>query len=66
MRPTSLICYICGRGYGTASLGIHLKTCKRMFLKAQENKPKRERRKLPPEPPGLAELLGRTRARHLI
>jgi len=58
-RPTSLICYICGRGYGTASLGIHIKSCQRLFLKQQERKPKRERRKLPPPPPGLMEMLGK-------
>lgn len=31
-RPKSLNCYICGRAYGTRSLGIHLKTCKKKWL----------------------------------
>ena len=57
-RPRSLICYICGRAYGTTSLGIHLKTCKKMFLADQEKRPKKERRPLPPEPPGLTAYLG--------
>lgn len=26
-RPKALVCYICGREYGTRSLEIHLKTC---------------------------------------
>ena len=26
-RPKTLVCYICGREYGTRSLGIHVKTC---------------------------------------
>ena len=30
-RPKTLICYICGREYGTASLEIHLKTCKKKW-----------------------------------
>ena len=55
----SLICYICGRGYGTNSLAIHLKTCRKMFLTDQAKRPKRERRQLPPEPRGLAQLLGK-------
>ena len=25
--PKSITCYICGRGYGTKSIKIHLKTC---------------------------------------
>jgi len=27
-RPRQLMCYICGREFGTASLPIHLKSCK--------------------------------------
>ena len=30
-RPKTLICYICGREYGSASLEIHLKTCKKKW-----------------------------------
>ena len=26
-RPKTIVCYICGREYGTASIEIHLKTC---------------------------------------
>ena len=31
MKPKALMCYICGREFGTASLEIHLKTCKKKF-----------------------------------
>ena len=31
-RPKALVCYICGREYGTRSLEIHLKTCQKKFL----------------------------------
>lgn len=31
VKPKALMCYICGREYGTASLEIHLKTCKKKF-----------------------------------
>jgi len=30
-RPKTLICYICGKEYGTMSLKIHLKTCMKKF-----------------------------------
>ena len=50
MKPKALICYICGREYGTASLEIHLKTCKKKFEQEQEKKPPSMRKPLP-EPP---------------
>ena len=31
LRPKALMCYICGREFGTASLEIHLKTCKKKW-----------------------------------
>eukprot|EP01017_Pseudomicrothorax_dubius_P038546 TRINITY_DN5791_c0_g2_i3.p1 TRINITY_DN5791_c0_g2~~TRINITY_DN5791_c0_g2_i3.p1 ORF type:complete len:611 (+),score=103.21 TRINITY_DN5791_c0_g2_i3:105-1937(+) len=56
-RPKSLVCYICGREYGTKSLGIHIKNCLKKWDIEQSQKPKRERR-APPDPPrGLIELL---------
>ena len=27
VRPKTVVCYICGREYGSASIEIHLKTC---------------------------------------
>ena len=35
-RPKALMCYICGKEYGTASLEIHLKTCRKKWDIAQE------------------------------
>ena len=49
-RPKTLICYICGREYGSASLEIHLKTCKKKWEQEQEKKPVNQRRPCP-EPP---------------
>ena len=31
LRPKALMCYICGREYGTASLDIHLKNCQKKW-----------------------------------
>ena len=30
-RPVALVCYICGREYGTRSLEIHIKTCEKKW-----------------------------------
>lgn len=50
----SLICYICGREFGTKSLKIHLKTCKQKWEWEENKKPKKERRPLP-EPSAFLE-----------
>ena len=55
--PKSLTCYICGRGYGTRSLKIHLKTCMKKWDIDQSLKPKKMRKPMPKPPAGLMELL---------
>lgn len=55
-KPKALMCYICGREFGTASLQIHLKACAKKW-EAQENlKPKNERRPLPQPPKELNQV----------
>lgn len=49
-RPKALMCYICGREYGTLSLEIHLKACRKKWDIEQAKKPV-EMRKPCPEPP---------------
>ncbi|KAG0599174.1 hypothetical protein M758_12G133400 [Ceratodon purpureus] len=60
-RPRMLVCYLCGREYGTRrfasllALPIHIPQCQKRWLLEEENKPKNERRPLPPQPnPGEA------------
>ena len=48
--PKSITCYICGRGYGTRSIKIHLKTCKKVWKIEQDKKPKNQRKPLPKPP----------------
>ena len=31
LRPKVLVCYICGREYGTRSLEIHIKACEKRW-----------------------------------
>ena len=50
-RPRTIVCYICGREYGKASIEIHLKTCKKKWEELESQKPPRQRRALPQEPP---------------
>jgi hypothetical protein len=50
-RPgVGLVCYICGRQYGSSSLAIHQKQCKKLWLQTESRKPRSERKPLPPEP----------------
>jgi hypothetical protein len=49
-KPRALTCFICGRGYGTSSLEIHIKNCEKKFLAMEAQKPKKERRPLPTRP----------------
>jgi len=49
-RPVGLMCYICGRQFGTASLGIHQKKCKQQYIAHENTKPPGKRRPLPPAP----------------
>ena len=50
LKPKALVCYICGREFGTKSLEIHLKTCKKKWEAQEAQKPLRERRPLPQPP----------------
>ena len=49
-RPVGLICYICGREYGSASIDIHVKQCRKLWVEREKLKPEKQRRPLPVEP----------------
>jgi len=49
-RPKALICHICGREFGTASLAIHQKTCAKLWEERESKKPKSKRRPVPQAP----------------
>lgn len=50
VRPKTIVCYICGREYGTSSIEIHLKTCRQKWDIEQSKLPVKERKPCP-EPP---------------
>ncbi len=56
-RPKSLTCYVCGREFGTMSLGIHIPQCIKKFQLNEMQKDPRDRRKVPPAPKGLEDVV---------
>ncbi len=50
VRPKTLMCYICGREFGTKSLEIHLKSCKQKWENEEAKKPAKDRRPVPEAP----------------
>lgn len=56
-KPRALMCYICGREYGTASLQIHLKTCMKKWENEESKKPYKDRRPMPQPPKQLVNVL---------
>lgn len=62
--PKAVICYICGRGYGTKSIGIHLKNCQKKWDIEQEKKPLKQRKQCPRPPLGFMDLLNNDNITH--
>ena len=62
MRPRTLVCDICGKQFGTASLQIHKKTCKWKFANEQFLLGPGERKKLPKRQSKLRESTEDNRA----
>ena len=46
----AVVCFICGREFGTASIGIHIPKCQEKWENVENAKPKRERRPCPKAP----------------
>ena len=57
VRPKSVVCYICGREYGTMSISIHIKACEKKWDIEQAKKPKGERRPCPTAPTNFDDIL---------
>jgi hypothetical protein len=49
-RPRSVMCHICGREFGTASISIHVPQCEKKWIDAENKKPKSQRRPVPKAP----------------
>jgi hypothetical protein len=54
-KPRALLCYLCGRGFGSASLLIHVAQCEQLFAEREACKPRGDpRRAALPRPAALA------------
>ncbi|XP_075399206.1 zinc finger protein 474 [Tenrec ecaudatus] len=53
-RPRTVICYICGREFGTLSLPIHVPQCLEKWKIENDRLPREFRRPLPQKPPSLS------------
>ena len=62
--PKSVTCYICGRGYGTKSIGIHIKNCEKKWEIDQSQKPRKERRPCPQPPKNFLEVISKDKVTH--
>ena len=51
MAATYLLCFVCGRKFGSSSLLIHQKTCRDVHEKKQAEVPAEFRKELPEGPP---------------
>ena len=49
-KPQSVICYICGREYGTMSISIHEPQCIKKWQMDNDQLPRGQRRPLPKKP----------------
>ncbi|XP_030744844.1 zinc finger protein 474-like [Echinops telfairi] len=53
-RPRTLVCYICGREFGTLSLPIHEPKCLEKWKTENDRLPREFRKPLPQKPPSLS------------
>lgn len=57
MPPSFVTCYVCGREFGTRSIGIHVPKCLDKWETQQEKLPKAERRERPSPPENYDRIL---------
>ena len=57
MPPVFVTCYICGRDFGSKSIGIHLPKCQQKWENEQEKLPKKERRAVPAAPENFDKVI---------
>eukprot|EP00929_Paragymnodinium_shiwhaense_P024615 TRINITY_DN1508_c1_g1_i1.p1 TRINITY_DN1508_c1_g1~~TRINITY_DN1508_c1_g1_i1.p1 ORF type:complete len:777 (+),score=164.11 TRINITY_DN1508_c1_g1_i1:167-2497(+) len=49
-RPSTVVCHICGREFGSASIDIHIPQCEKRWEAQEQQKPASARRPLPTKP----------------
>lgn len=67
MPPVFVTCYICGRDFGSKSIGIHVPKCQQKWEAEQEKLPKKERRALPTAPENFDKVIsGEVKGKDLV
>ncbi|CAK9092547.1 unnamed protein product [Durusdinium trenchii] len=56
-KPQMLMCYLCGREFGSRSLPIHVPQCEKKWLAQEAQKPLADQRPLPPRPERLNAMM---------
>lgn len=56
-RPKAIMCYICGREYGTTSIKIHIKSCEKKWENEQSQLPAKKRKPCPQAPPNFEDMV---------
>ena len=56
-RPVSVMCYICGREFGSKSINIHIPQCEKKWENEQNQLPKKQRRPPPTKPFGFDQAI---------
>jgi len=60
-------CYICGRDFGTRSIGIHIPSCTKKWDNEQEKLPKSQRRPVPTAPENFEKVIsGEIKGKELV
>ena len=52
-KPRALVCYICGREYGTKNIEKHIKSCQQKWNNEQQDLQPEDRKDCPEPPPGF-------------
>jgi len=67
MPPVFVTCYICGRDFGSRSIGIHVPKCQQKWETEQEKLPKKDRRPLPTAPENFDKVVkGEIKGKDLV
>ena len=56
-KPRALVCYICGKEYGTKKIEKHIKLCEQKWEEEQLKLEPEERKECPQPPPGFLNIL---------
>ena len=56
-RPKSIMCFICGREFGTTSVKIHIKSCQKKWDIEQNKLPEKKRRPCPQMPVNFDDMI---------